>query len=238
MRPTLATGCGKEMVEAATPKPEDAPGMVRLIDPGSEPRAPVRWRPPVGKSRRLLFTTRTGTQSTRERIEVRLPTMTPASEFRYEATLQMVELVEAPGSEEERRLKNAQGTMIAATVTRLGELRESELQGDESARTLRAWARWGVVPFPQANVGAGAIWETEGDHGHTRWELVASDGIRAVVRFKDEISGGDLAAAGPTAEGEVVVDLTRAPADKIAVTIRPPPGVARPATTIAAASAP
>lgn len=209
----LLGACAREK-ESEEARP--AAGGVRLISAGAEPRSVVRYRPSVGKTRTLSITT----GNIREEVEVRTPSLTQDGDARYEVTLRSVDDLTSPGSEDERRLRNAQGTWAAATVSRAGELRASEAPRRTGLRGLETWLQHAIVPFPQAAVGSGATWELDTDHGVARYELVAVDGKRAVVRFKRDLRTSDLATSRSTAEGQVTLDLTGPPAERFEVTYK------------------
>jgi hypothetical protein len=207
---------------------------VSILERGAEPRQMIRWSPAVGGEREIVVTTTSLGRAIRETVAVRVPTMTPEGGARYEASLREVELIDSPGSEEEARLKNAQGSLAWANVTRQGYIRESKIEGDDGAHSIATWMRFGIVPFPDEPVGSGAKWEVEAQGRLVQYELAAFDGRRAVVRLREEQPAAALAAAGSLTQGEVVVDLKLAPPDRMTLTVNPGAGDARGRTVIAA----
>ena len=169
------------------PETEDDLRLV-LLDPGSAPRAPLRYRFHIGQQEQLVMDLdmhMTMAMPGKDKVAVALPTMesgfslmakelTKDGDLRYEFLTGRVELLDDPNAKPElvaklrSELKSLEGLKGEAIVTNRGLTRKAQFdiptkvapQVRQTIENMGQVLRQLATPFPREDVGVGAKWKT------------------------------------------------------------------------------
>jgi hypothetical protein len=166
--------------------PADAAPVVRLLDPGAEPRVKLRYAPKVGSTSALTMRMKMNTKAEfgGQEMDMNMPTMImvmdstvkelrPNGDIAYDAVFSTMDIEDSEDANPmmaqgmKASLNTLKGMTVSAVVSGRGETKSADFklppgateQANQAMDSMKSSVNQMSAPLPEEAVGVGAKWE-------------------------------------------------------------------------------